>query len=129
MAKKSTRQIPSMVVNVKGEGQTDIDALCENEVFVKAVFTETIAGIKEAINNKTKMATLFQLAKSDYFIELEKSQWKQALQTCIDKLIETEQYELCSRVKSIETKLINVLNKKTAHEKKQTIKTKQSWIR
>lgn len=105
MAKKSTRQIPSMVVNVKGEGQTDIDALCENEVFVKAVFIETIAGIKEAINNKTKMATLFQLAKSDYFIELEKSQWKQALQTCIDKLIETEQYEECSKIKVLMDKI------------------------
>ena len=105
MAKKSTRQIPSMVVNVKGEGQADIEALCENEVFVTAVFTETIAGIKEAINNKTKMATLFQLAKSDYFIELEKSQWKQALQTCIDKLIETEQYEECSKIKVLMDKI------------------------
>ena len=94
-----------MVVNVKGEGQTDIDALCENEVFVKAVFTETIAGIKEAINNKTKIATLFQLAKSDYFIELEKNQWKQALQTCIDKLIETEQYEECSKIKVLMDKI------------------------
>ena len=105
MAKKSTRQIPSMVVNVKGEGQADIEALCENEVFVTAVFTETVAGITEAINNKTKMATLFQLAKSDYFIELEKSQWKQALQTCIDKLIETEQYEECSKIKVLMDKI------------------------
>jgi hypothetical protein len=74
-------------------------------MFVKAVFTETIAGIKEAINNKTKTATLFQLAKSDYYIELEKSQWKQALQTCIDKLIETEQYEECSKIKALIDKI------------------------
>ena len=76
MAKKSNRQIPSMVITVKGEGETDIEALCENEVFIKAVFTETIAGIKDAISTKSKTATLFQIAKSDYYLELEKSQWK-----------------------------------------------------
>ena len=105
MAKKSNRQIPSMVVTIKGEGQADIEALCGNEVFANAVFTETIAGIKDAINTKSKTATLFQLEKSDYYLELEKSQWKQALQTCIDRLIETEQYEECSKIKVLMDKI------------------------
>jgi hypothetical protein len=105
MAKKSTRQIPSMVISVKGEGQADIDSLCENEVFIKAVFTETIAGITDAIKNKNKTATLFQIAKSEYYLELEKNQWEQALQTCIDKLIETEQYEECSKIKVLINKI------------------------
>ena len=105
MAKKSNRQIPSMVVTVKGEGQTDIDALCENEVFTKAVFTETITGITDAIKTKSKTATLFQLVKSEYYLELEKSQWKQALQTCIDKFVEEEQYEECSKIKVLMDKI------------------------
>ena len=105
MAKKSNRQIPSMVVTVKGDGQTDIDALCENEVFVKAVFTETIAGIKDAINSKSKTAVLFQLAKSEYYLELDKSQWKQALQTCIDKFVDEEKYEECSKIKVLIDKI------------------------
>ena len=105
MAKKSNRQIPSMVVTVKGEGQTDIDALCENEVFTKAVFTETIAGITDAIKTKSKTANLFQLDKSEYYLELEKSQWKQALQTCIDKFVEEEQYEECSKIKVLMDKI------------------------
>lgn len=105
MAKKSNRQIPSMVITVKGEGETDIEALCENEVFVNAVFVETIAGIKDAIDTKSKTATLFQIAKSDYYLELDKSQWKQALQTCIDKLIEEEKYEDCSKIKVLMDKI------------------------
>ena len=105
MAKKTTRQIPSMVITVKGEGQADIDALCENEMFIKAVFTETIAGIREAISNKNKTATLFQIAKSDYYLELDESQWKQALQTCIDRLIEEEKYEECSKIKVLMDKI------------------------
>lgn len=105
MAKKSNRQIPSMVVTIKGEGQADIDALCENEVFVNVVFVETIAGIKDAINTKSKTATLFQIAKSEYYLELEKSQWKQALQTCIDRLIDEEKYEECSKIKVLMDKI------------------------
>ena len=105
MAKRSNRQIPSMVVTIKGEGQADIDALCENEVFVNAVFVETIAGIKDAINTKSKTATLFQIAKSEYYLELERSQWKQALQTCIDRLIDEEKYEECSKIKVLMDKI------------------------
>jgi hypothetical protein len=105
MAKKSNRQIPSMMVTVKGEGKADIEALCDNEVFIKAVFTETIAGIKDAINTKSKTAVLFQLEKSDYYLELDKNQWKQALQTCIDKHIEEEQYEECSKIKVLMNKI------------------------
>lgn len=105
MAKKSNRQVPSMVITVKGEGETDIEALCENEVFANAVYIETIAGIKDAINTKSKTAILFQIAKSDYYLELDKSQWKQALQTCIDRLIEGEKYEECSKIKVLMDKI------------------------
>lgn len=105
MAKKSNRQVPSMVVTIKGEGQADIDALCENEVFANAVYVETIAGIKDAVNTKSKTAVLFQIAKSEYYLELEKSQWKQALQTCIDRLIDEEKYEECSKIKVLMDKI------------------------
>lgn len=105
MAKKSNRQIPSMVITVKGEGQADIEALCENETFINAVFIETIAGITDAIKTKSKTATLFQIAKSEYYLELEKSQWKQALQTCIDRFIEEEKYEDCSKIKGLMDKI------------------------
>ncbi len=41
----------------------------------------------------------------DSLDRLEKSQWKQALQTCIDKFIETEQYEECSKIKALMDKI------------------------
>jgi hypothetical protein len=105
MAKKSTRKIPSMVVTVNGKGKADIEALCNNEVFSKAVYKETIASIKDAINNKSKTAVLFELEKSEYYIEINKSEWKQALQSCIDKLIETEDYEMCIQIQDLIDKI------------------------
>lgn len=105
MAKKSTRKIPSMILTVNGNGPADIKALCVNKVFAGAVYKEAIASIKDAINTKAKTAILFELEKSEYYIEINKSEWKYALQACIDKLIETEDYELCSMVKDLIDKI------------------------
>ena len=105
MAKKITRQIPMMVLNVVGEGKADIKAICDNETFIKAVFKEAVDSIKDAIKTKKQTAILFELNRSDYYIEISKDQWKQALQTCLDKLIENEQYEECSEIKILMDKI------------------------
>ena len=104
MAKK-TRTIPTVMFNINGEGIIDIEALCNNESFTRAVYKETVAGIKDAIDNKRKIAVLFELDKSDYFVEINKTQWKIALQSCIDKLIESEAYEACSEIKVLMDKI------------------------
>lgn len=107
MAKKkiTTRKIPSMVVTINGGDRADINSLCSNKVFAGAVYKEAIASIKDAIETKSKTAILFELEKSDYYIELDKTDWKNALQACIDKLIETEDYELCTQVKDLMDKI------------------------
>lgn len=105
MAKKSTRKIPSMVININGGGQADIKALCNNNIFSNAVYKETIASIKDAIENKRKTAILFELDKSDYYVEINKSDWQQALQSCIDKLVETEDYEMCIQIQDLIDKI------------------------
>jgi hypothetical protein len=107
MAKKkvTTRKIPSMVVTINGGDRANIESLCSNVVFASAVYKETVASIKDAINIKAKTAILFELEKSEYYIDINKSDWKNALQACIDKLIETEDYELCSMIKDLMDKI------------------------
>ena len=105
MAKKSTRQIPAVILNVIGEGKPDAEALCNAEGFVNAVFIEAVEGIKDALITNKKIAVLFEVGKSDYFIEINKDQWKQALQTCIDRLVETEKYEECFKIKQLMDKI------------------------
>jgi len=104
MAKK-TRTIPTMMLTIKGDGKPDIEALISNEVFSKAVYVEAINGIKDAIINKKKTAILFELDKSDYYVEINKSEWKQALESCIEKLVETERYEQCIEIKKMIDKI------------------------
>jgi hypothetical protein len=105
MAKKTTRTIPKMLVNIKGEGKADVEALSNNEVFSSAVFKEAFEGIKDAISTKSKTAVLFELGQSEYYIEIEKQDWEQALQSCIDKLVEDEKYEECIKIKDIIEKI------------------------
>lgn len=106
MAKKSTRTIPTMILHIKGEGKPDVESLCVNEVFTRAVFKEAVEGIKDAINNKQKTAVLFELDKSDFYVEIDKDQWGFALQSCIDRFIEDgEQYEECTEIQVLINKI------------------------
>ena len=99
MAKKVTRKIPSMVLTIVGDGAPDVESLCNNYMFASAVFNETVEGIKDALTNNKKTAILFTLNKSEYHLEIDKTQWKTALQSCLDRLIENEKYELCVEIK------------------------------
>jgi hypothetical protein len=105
MAKKETRRIPMMVLNIVGEGKADIDIICNNDTFVAAVYKETVESIKDALSRKKQTAVLFELNKSDYYIEISKDQWKQALQTCLDRLVVDERYEECSEIKIVMDKI------------------------
>ncbi len=94
-----------MLLTIHGGGKPDINALCNNEVFITAVYKETVEGIKDALKNKKKTAILFELDKSEHYIEIEKTQWKQALQSCMDKFIEKEEYLECVPIKELINKI------------------------
>jgi len=105
MAKKSTRTVPKMVLSIIGEGTPDVEALCNNKIFSKAVYFEAVEGIRDAIKNKAKTAILFELGKSEYYVELDKTEWKQALQSCMNIYIEKELYEQCNDIKILIDKI------------------------
>ena len=102
---KQTRIIPTMMLTINGDGEVDIDAIINNDIFSKAVYLETFAGIKDAIVNKKKTAVLFTIGRTDYFIELNKDQWKNALQSCITIFEKDEQYEKCIEVSELISKI------------------------
>ena len=102
---KQTRIIPTMMLTINGDGEINVDTIINNDVFVKAVYLETFAGIKDAIVNKKKTAILFTIGRADYFIELNKDQWKDALQSCIAVFEKEEQYEKCIEVNELISKI------------------------
>jgi len=105
MAKKSVRKIPRMVLSVKGEGNPDPELLSKNEVFAEAVYKEAVEGIKDAIKSKSSTAVLFEVGVSEFYVQIEKRDWKSALQTCLNRLIDKEQYEECIGIQDIINKI------------------------
>jgi hypothetical protein len=104
MAKK-TRNIPTVMLAVKGNGIPNLNSLYYNETFLNVLFKETFEAINDAFKNKRKIAVLFELDKSDHYVEIERSQWKLALQSCLDKLIEKEDYLKCIPIKELMGKI------------------------
>jgi uncharacterized protein (UPF0303 family) len=104
MAKK-TRIIPKMVLTINGDGEVDVNSIINNDVFSKAVYQETLAGINDAINNKRKTAVLFTISNTEMLVELNKQQWIPALESCLKWFEKDEQYEMCIDIKTLIDKI------------------------
>jgi uncharacterized protein (UPF0303 family) len=104
MAKK-TRIIPKMVLTINGDGEVDVNSIINNDVFSKAVYQETLAGINDAINNKRKTAVLFTISNTEMLVELNKQQWIPALESCLKWFEVDEQYEKCIEIKTLIDKI------------------------
>jgi len=59
------------------------------------IMDELLKAIKDGVNNKRKSISLFSLANTDYYIELEKNQWSLSLQKALDHYVELEDYNKC----------------------------------
>lgn len=102
-SKKEVRRVPLM--KVASSNKFTHEHLLENNAFINAVYGETVNGIEDAIKNNNKSAILFLLGNSDAHVEINKLDWKVALESCIDYYIESEQYELCVSIKKLIGKL------------------------
>lgn len=99
MKTKQTRKVP--VVSFHIPPLVPSSEVAKSDSFKLAVFTETLNGIKDAVNKKRTVATLFSIKGSDINIELKKSEWKNALQECIEYYSEQEKYEKCIEIKQL----------------------------
>lgn len=100
---KDMRVIP--IMRIKGVGDYDHSHLMNSKVFSDAVYMETIHSIKEAIKTNSKTATLFRIDDTEDTIIVDKSQFSQALDSCIEHYIELEDYETCQFIVDIKDKL------------------------
>jgi hypothetical protein len=66
---------------------------------------ETFKAIKEGIAKRKKSISLFEVAYSNCYIDLEKDKWKPALENVIQYYIETEEYNLCAECRDLISKL------------------------
>jgi hypothetical protein len=61
----------------------------------EVVIEEIVYAIKDAIKRKKSKIELFEVANSEYYIELKKEQFKLSLQNAINYFLEKEEYDRC----------------------------------
>jgi hypothetical protein len=71
----------------------------------EAVIEETVYAIKYGIEKNKTTIPLFEVAHSDYYIDLAKKEWKSTLKHVIEYFIEKEEYKMCAEVRDLINKL------------------------
>jgi len=79
--------------------------LTETPEIIQIVIDETVVAIKEGINKKKKSISLFEVANSEYYIELKKDEWKSSLESAIEFYAEKEEYDRCIECRDLINKL------------------------
>jgi len=78
---------------------------------------QVVSSIEYALNKKLSFVEVFSFKNSDFVITIPIESFRENLKNVFNYYIDTENYELCARIKSIETLLEKAL-KKNLHEKR-----------
>jgi hypothetical protein len=97
------RKIP--VFRVSLPTGTSYSILTETPEVQQIVVEETIIAIKEGIDKKKKSISLFEVANSEYYIELAKDKWKPSLEHLLEYYLEREEYDKCIECRDLINKL------------------------
>ena len=100
---KSKRKIPTFRVSVMPDA--DYSQILHIPEVKEAVMNEVVIAIKEGVNTKKKSISLFSLANSEYYIELEKPQWGTSLQQALSFYESEENYIKCIECRELLKKL------------------------
>lgn len=73
--------------------------LAVNEALINLIKKETFPAIEEAFRHKKTFATLFEINNTGLFIDIPKQYWIQALEQCINFMLEDERFEECIPIK------------------------------
>jgi hypothetical protein len=106
------RKIPVFKVSIMPD--EDYSIITEIPEVKKAVIKELVLAIKEGIKSNKKSISLFNLADSDYYIELDKEKWKQSLKRALSFYEMEEDYGKCIECRD----LLNELSYETTTTKR-----------
>jgi len=101
--RRMRRKIP--ILRVKIEPGAHYSQLTEIPEVKQAVIEEAICAIKDGITRNKSSIFLFEVAYSDYYIELEKTKWKSTLEKVLEYYIEKEDYDKCIEARDLINKL------------------------
>ena len=69
------------------------------------VYKSLIDGVTEAIKTNKEIVKLCEVKNTNIFITVEKPEWKNSLDSALQYYVNKEEYEECSKIKSLIDKL------------------------
>lgn len=103
LKRKMRRKVP--VLRIKVEHGANYSQLTEIPEVQKVVIEEAVYAIKDGIEKNKSSISLFEVAYSDYYIELEKPKWKTTLEKALEYYLEREEYDRCAETRDLINKL------------------------
>ena len=97
------RKVP--VFRISAKPGASYDTLTKVPGLKEVVIEETVLAIKEGIKKNKKSTPIFEIAGSDYYVELEKSNWKPSLENALEYYLEKEDYNKCIECRDLISKL------------------------
>jgi hypothetical protein len=97
------RKIP--LFRVQAKPGADYKVLTEMPEIRKVVLEETICAIQEGIEKKKKKVSLFEIAQSGCYIDLEDTKYKPALENIMEQYVKVEDYNMCVKVRDLINKI------------------------
>ena len=103
--KKMRRKIPLFRVNVDPQYAVDYSQLTHIPEVEGAVMRETFSAIIDGMKRNKKSTPIFEIAGTNCYVELDRSQWKPTLEHLIKYYEDKEEYEMCGKCKQLINKL------------------------
>lgn len=102
---RKTMRRKTPIFRLNASPGVDYSKLTENVEIKEAIIEETITAIKDGISKNKKSTSIFEIADSNLYIELERTQWKSTLENVIQYYINKEDYTQCSKCRDLIEKL------------------------
>lgn len=105
MTKHSSMRRKAPIFRLNASSGIDYSKLTENIEIKEAIIAETITAIKDGISKNKKSTSIFEIADSNYYIELERTEWKSTLENVMQYYVTKEDYDTCIKCRKLIEKL------------------------
>lgn len=103
--KKMKRKIPLFRLSVKPGMKLDYSQMVYTPGVKDAIIEETFKAIKDGIDRNKKTTSIFEVAHSNYYINLDRDRWKINLENIMHHYVEKEDYVKCAECRDLIQKL------------------------
>ena len=103
--KKMKRKIPLFRLSTRPNVDVDYSQILQAPGIKQAILEESFQAIKDGITRNKKTISLFEVAHSNCYINLDKTKWKPTLKKAMEYYLQSEDFDKCAECRDLINKL------------------------